>query len=231
MVGSETVKIHALTTCVNYADLLALSLARWVATLDSLLIVTDLSDEETVRLAEAHGVPVHRTNIFYQRGATFNKGAAMEEARQAMPWADWILFFDADIVPPEDWRQRLPELQRGKLYGPRRRECPDISQAHHTDLPYPPNDCIGVGFFQLFHSEDSHAQGVPLLETDWKHGGVYDSHFMHRWKTKDRVRLPFDVLHIGERDNWWGRGNKTAFNQMMAERKARGGYQHERIGQ
>jgi hypothetical protein len=224
-------KIHALTVCVDYADLLALSIDRWMATLDSLLIVTSHEDEATIELAHKHKASVYRTQAFYEDGATFNKGRAMERARKSMPWHDWILFFDADIVPPVDWREQLGELAPGNLYGPRRRECPDVSQMERGDLPYPPNDCIGVGFFQLFHASDAKVQADPLLETDWSHAGIYDSHFMHRWSHQERKQLPFDVLHIGERDNWLGRGNKTGFAELMAERERRGGYQHERVAQ
>jgi len=224
-------RIHGLTVCVNYADLLALSIERWVHSLASLTVVTDLQDAATAALAEAHGCRVFRTNVFYECGATFNKGAAMEQARQQMPWQDWILFFDADIIPQADWISAADHwLVPGNLYSARRFDAPTPEDIEAPGLRPITTDGIGVGYFQLFHSGDPKVQQTPpLLETWWKHAGVYDCNFMHRWNPRERHLLPIRLVHVGPRDNWWGRGNTEAFATMQAERKVRGGWQHERI--
>lgn len=222
-------KIHALTVCVNYADLLALSIGRWRESIESLVVVTDLRDEASAELARRHKCDLHQTDAFTRDGATFNKGCAIEEARQRMPWRDWILFFDADIVPEAGWIDKLSNCQPGKLYSARRLECLNVQDIDSPSLPVIKTDGVGVGYFQLFHATDPHAQGAPLIETCWKHAGVYDSHFMHRWEDRDRQLLPLRLVHVGERDNWWGRGNKQAFQQMQDERRRLGGIEHERI--
>jgi len=226
-------KINALTVCVNYADLLAMSIDRWAGSLASLTIVTDMADTATADLAKHAGAGLFRTDVFYERGAKFNKGAALEAARQAMPWSEWILFFDADIVPEREWSAKVDSCmcQPGSLYSARRRECIDPADRDRTDLPMILGDGVGVGYFQLFHSTDEHAQDVPLLDTTFTHAGVYDSLFMHRWHGSQRHLLPIVLTHLGPRDNWFGRGNVAAFDAMKAERQRRGGsYEHERIG-
>src|SRR5262245_41075293 len=111
--------IHALTVSVNYSDYLALGIERWASGLASWTIVTDPTDEQTRALALRHGCNVVTTNLFYERGAAFNKGAAMEFAQQTMPWRDWIVFLDADVVPEPDWRRVIEcdAPQPGNLYG------------------------------------------------------------------------------------------------------------------
>jgi len=225
-------KINALTVCVNYADLLALSLSRWASSLASLTIVTDTRDTATASLAREHGVGLLQTDVFYEQGASFNKGAALEQARQQMPWSDWILFFDADIVPEPEWFAKVNGCmcQPGSLYSARRRECIDPADRDKPSLPVILGDGVGVGYFQLFHSTDPKVQETPLLDTTFKHAGVYDSLFMHRWHGSNRHLLPIVLTHLGPRDNWFGRGNVAAFDAMQAERKRRGGsYEHERI--
>lgn len=221
--------IHGLTVCVNYADLLALSIERWAGSLASLTIVSDTRDSATKELAEQHGCRLVQTDVFYSHGATFNKGAAMEFARQQMPWQDWILFFDADIVPEPDWLSIATRATPGCLWSACRFDAPTPADIDRDDLKPIKTDGIGVGYFQLFHSADSKVQDSPLLETCWKHAGVYDCNFMHRWAGNERKLLPLRLVHVGERDNWWGRGNKSAFEAMQSERKRLGGWQHERI--
>lgn len=227
--------IHGLTVCVNYADFLARGIARWMSGLASLTVVTTPADAETQALAVAHGAEFFATDLFTADGAVFNKGRAMEAARLAMPWSDWILLFDSDVVPPEDWKARLDRSQPrpGALYGCHRFEAGE--DVEDRGQPKCAHDVPGVGFFQLFHASDPAVQvvGEPLIDTHWVHGGNYDNRFMDRWRAHGRqIRtVPFRVAHVGERENWFGRGNREAFEAMQAERKRRGGqWDHERIG-
>lgn len=231
-------KINGLVTCVNYADFLALGIERWISGLNTLTVVTDLKDlatHELVRkMIERHGegVRLAQTELFYADGAVFNKGRAMEWARKnVMEWNDWILFFDADVVPPKDWF-KLGTLKRDFLYGCTRFDCetPDLIDKSTKPMPH---DVPGVGFFQLFHSGDPIVNGkLPVIPTEWAHAGNYDNEFMDKWRKNGlRVqRVPITLYHVGERDNWLGRGNKEGFKKMQAERAARGGrWDHEVI--
>ena len=229
-------KINGLVVCVNYSEFLKQGFDRWLEGLDSLTVVTTPDDKDTIDLVTFH--PLRRkihladTNLFYADGASFNKGRAMEWARRTiMPWTDWILFFDADVIPPRGWYNQLKEVQPGYLYSAWRYQCDDVSQIDTPNLPHCPGDVIGVGYFQLFHSQDQVVRGrVPLIDTWWLHAGNYDNRLMSRWMSSRRRALSFDLAHIGPRDNWWGRGKKVEFDKMQAERKRRGGrWDHERI--
>lgn len=230
MVHSQ-MKINGLVVCVNYSDWLTHSISRWYNYLDSLTVVTDLKDLHTAELISRYpGIKVHPTNTFYANGAMFNKGAAMEEARLRMPWKDWILFFDADVVPEPDWYTKLTQftLKEDTLYGCYRHQCDDISDIDSPRWRVIPDAPCDGGYFHLFHSSRYRKEN-PLLETCWPHAGVYDSHFKERFPMNQRVVLPLRVTHLGEPENWCGRGNKAAMRELLRQRVLQKGYQHERL--
>lgn len=224
-------KVHGLTVCVDYADYLSVGIERLMSGLESLTVVTTPDDTETRILAERHGARVHETDVFYQRGAAFNKGAAMEEARMEMPWEDWALFVDSDIVPPVNWLLACVAANPapGNLYSAWRHQCDnadDLNVYSHRIR----GDGVGVGYWQLFHTSDRALESLPIVETHWSHAGNYDNGFMHRWPRAHRHILPIRLQHLGQRDNWFGRGQQHAFDAMQAERKRRGGrWDHECI--
>ena len=214
--------IHALAVCVDYADLLRKGMENWKRGLDSLTVVTTPMDKETLKLCDAWGLTAYTTEVFYERGAKFNKGAAISEAFGAVEWPDWCLLFDADIIPPADWRQQIESHspQIGNMYGARR-ELEEGWAVFDREL---------AGFFQLFHSTDPNAQQRPLVDTHWGHAGCYDSYFTKRWAPEQRIILPIDMIHQGlPGKNWCGRHNQGAMRDLMEERARRGSHLHERI--
>jgi hypothetical protein len=217
-------RIHALTVSVNYADFLALGLERWKAGLASWTIVTDFADDATRQLALTHGLAVFTTDVFYEHGAAFNKGAAMEQARQLLPREDWWLFTDADVVPEIGWWSviEVVEPKPGNLYGCWRLDAPDATHIDDVGLPIVCDDRVGYGYFQLFHTSDPRAQRRPLLDTHWMHAGNYDSTFLLRWEHAEA--LPLKLWHIGGvSHNWFGRDRSEEFRAMERERMRRGG--------
>jgi hypothetical protein len=218
--------IHALTVAVKYADFLALGIERWQRHLSSWTIVTDTQDEETVELARRYGLTIHRTDVFYAKGAAFNKGAALEEARiHAVPWEDWFLLIDADVVPEKDWRARIESIdpQPGRLHGCWRLDANTPFQIDDPRVPRISDDRIGYGYFQLFHTSDPVARRRPLLDTHWTHAGNYDSTLLLSWKTPP-VEVPLKLWHVGGvSHNWFGRGEREQFLAMERERRRRGG--------
>jgi len=216
-------KIHGLTVCVNYADVLAKGLATWARTLDSLIVVTTPDDHATHALCAKHSVATYRTVAFHERGARFNKGLAIAEAYKRFPALDWMLFFDADIEPPSNWRsvaERKVEL--GRLHGATRRNANGS----------PENDPDIAGFFHLCHVSDPNMQFDPIVDTHWYHAANYDTTFQNRWPKVRRVFLPIEVIHHGEPGkNWCGVGNDAAVTDLHAERRKRGGrWDHETVG-
>jgi hypothetical protein len=223
--------VFGLTVCVGYAHLLKLSVERWANSLSSLLVVTDAKDTATVELCRQHSVAVHQTNVFYEHGAMFNKGAAIAEAYAKLPRGEWHLFVDADIIPPEDWLTQV-QAQRptpGNLYGAWRYQA---HSAEHLGAVAQQriNDRELAGFFQLFHSSDPNARVRPIVDTHWTHAGCYDSYFAKRWQPQQRIILPLKTIHVGKSgQNWCGVGNAQAMAELMRQRIAHNGHQHERL--
>jgi len=244
------VTIDGLTVCVNYADLLALSLNRWLAALDTITIVTTPADVDTIELADATNwrqpytkAFCYKTHAFTAGGADFNKGAAMQEAiSQMMPWGQWIAFFDADIIPPPHLRQLLEQagLEPGNLYGGVRHIAESADDYGKDPLELPVVRGRGQripGAFQLFHAGDpAVGDRRQLLDVTWRHAGNYDSAFQARWPRERQIVLE-DVhyIHIGEPGlNWHGRCSPDEGRRRKAARdaarKAHGGScTHERI--
>jgi glycosyltransferase involved in cell wall biosynthesis len=229
-------RIHGLTVAVDYADLLALTLPRWLPGLASLTVVTSTADHVNVMNVCNPPTRVHVTEAFYEpAGVTFNKARAMNEAIDAMPWEDWILFFDADILPPEGWAETVAGANPtpGVLYGSARYIAPTPADVARGDLMRYGDSEI-AGYFMLFHATDPRVQRRPLL-AEWSHAGGYDSDFQNLWSLRssreNKATLPLRLIHIGEPGkNWHGRKNPEAMRAMFEERRRRGGYQHERIG-
>lgn len=210
---------QGLTISVNYSDELRQTLPGWKRLLGRVIVVTDYDDEATAQVALENNCEIFKTTRFYANGATFNKGGALEEARRHLfRWDAWIAVFDADIIAPDriPWDQCSP----GVLYGaPRMLE--DGRVLMEREWP---------GYFWLFHGTDPRLNQEPWF-TEWKHAGCYDSEFEQRWPRNMKVKFPFPVRHIGQTGrNWWGKGNDSAMEVMIAERKAKRSHQHERLG-
>ena len=63
-----------------------------------------------------------------------------------------------------------------------------------------------AGYSQIFHTSDPVLGPPPWHQVDWKHAGGADSFFQQKWKPENKVRPPFEVLHLGPAgQNWFGR--------------------------
>ena len=204
-------KISALTTCVGekYARYLNNSLRIWLETCDEVVVVTDLA---TRRNAGVNWIYWDRaicvtTDVFTAYGASFNKGAALSEGFAAIKDPEWILNFDADVLPPANWRELVePRLSVGKLHGCSHRYREDGSQIPDADYPNI------WGFFHLWNVADPHTWKRPVFESDCGHAGNYDHTFMTQWPETERVDLWPDLklIHQGEpRQSWFGNDPKN----------------------
>jgi hypothetical protein len=200
--------LRGITVCVNYADLLRITLWRNMRHLSECLVVTSPDDHETVGLCRGvPGVSVHVTDAFTRHGAKFNKGLALEETFDVLGRHGWILIWDADILLPEvfPWYSVKP----GYLHGVNRRQVNDPAR-WHPDKPWrsylPIRDGGPVGFFQLFQAEDPALAGKhPWYDVTFTHAGGGDARFLTFWDPRHRLMLPVDVLHFGSpHTNWFG---------------------------
>lgn len=220
-------KVNMLITCVDngfYAQCLKSSLPVWTKSASSITVVTDTKDNSTADVAGQFGCKIHRTDVFYADGRIFGKSAAMEEARsRTMDYQDWILFADADVIPPDDWMSQIvqAESDQSPLYGCKR-------LLDNGDVVSPKGEI--AGFFQLFHSESPYARQRPLLNPDWIHAGNYDSEFCFNWPASERITLPMVVRHFGpDGRNWCGRGNESRMERIRMDRSNGKNWRTERI--
>lgn len=208
-------KTTSFTVCVNYDDLLAITLPRICGAVDKAVVVTSERDWATVEVAKGHGATVYQTDRFYSGGAAFNKAAALEEATAAEEHGPWMLLIDADTVLPPSFQVEAllnaGALRRDTLYGARRRIAKDIRALQQVlqgpggwaqKLCPPTRDKDEIpGYFQLFWSP-----GVerPWFQLSWEHAGGYDTCFQERFARREV--LPYSIIHLGEPGrNWQGR--------------------------
>lgn len=210
-------KITGLVTCVgeHYVNCLSKSLPIWRETLDEIVIVTNNHDA-----APSIGYSdCLVTDIFTAHGASFNKGAALSQGFASIKDPDWILNFDADILPPANWREIVERcvslVQRVELlnarspnvlYGCSHRYREDGSLIPDADFPNI------WGFFHLWNVADPHSWKRPVYDPTCGHAGNYDHTFMCQWPPDSRVDLwpELKLVHQGEpRQKWFGNDEKN----------------------
>lgn len=230
--------IRAISVCVHYSDLLAKSLSLWHVGCDRLVIITSSKDAATQELCRKYNVECFVTDVFWENGAKFNKAAAMAQCvlkLKLREGADWLLTFDSDIVPPDNWRglMETARLNPGKLYGAYRYQQPENVARPVVDYKAKMKQGWVLGFFCAFHNSDRRLPPLkdPLFEIDHPHAGNYDTAFTRRWTAFDQVMLPIPMIHLGEeRAHWTGRGKKGELQkEFFAKRRHIEDWQHERM--
>lgn len=201
-------QVRGITVCVNYHDLLAMTLVRNMRFLASCVVVTHSTDTRTKELcASVPHVHVYETNAFYEGGAKFNKGLALEQGFDALGREGFILIWDADILLHDQFE--LPKLEVDRLYCSQRRilENPLLwTPQFDWETAKLSIDRMGVGYFQLFHAESESIRRRPWYDTTFCHAGGGDGYFAARWPRHKKYALALPVLHLGPRDrNWFGR--------------------------
>lgn len=207
--------IRGITVCVNYWDYLEITLKHNRHHFEDFMVVTDTKDQRTPEIARLHNCKVFCTDLFYLRGAYFNKWLALETALEEYGRHGWMCIMDADIL----WPKKLPSgfssiLQKGNLYTPLRRMFTDMrkpipfKEKDWEKYPIHKNINEWAGYSQIFHANDPHLPNPPWHETNWKHAGGADSFFQQKWPRFNKIRPQFEVLHLGPAgSNWAGRAS------------------------
>lgn len=203
--------MRAIMVCVDYADLLALTLPYNRHHFDEVLIVTTPHDVDTYQVARANDARVFLSNAFYEDGAVFNKWKALEQGLDAFGRTGWLCLMDADVLWP---KQVSLNCQHNTLYTPRRRMHEhfvgyDIPPESEWNLyPLHPQQREFAGYSQIFHSSDVHLGSAPWHHINWAHAGGADSFFQGKWPEAYKRRPDFEVLHLGPAGvNWCGRSS------------------------
>jgi hypothetical protein len=231
-------KPTAIITCVDYSDILELTLPTILPHVSGVCVLTSNTDLETDDLAEKLGVDCMRTDSFYENGAYFNKGLALNRAIEALRPEGWLMLLDADIAFPRvvDWSPCRP----GNLYSCRRKAWFHVGSYRRSQNREDWSDLMEMcdnemgGYMHLFHTNDGALGDYPWLSDQWVHAGGYDTEFIVRWPATRHVYLPWYVLHIGEPcQHWYGRvpypSRDYMMKKMWGNRYRYGDYRKERL--
>lgn len=216
-------EIKGIVVCVNYDDLLAITLPRNLKHLSSCLVVTSLTDQRTVDRVKSVGCNIYQTDAFTRHGARFNKGLALEEAFDVTGRSGWIMVWDADTLLPPPLLAPMDNLQIGTLYSARRRILINPKEwSEHTNWERLPihNDRVFPGYFHLFHADDPVLVRRPWYDVTFSHAGGGDGYFQSRWTDTNKTRFPWHVLHLGPIDtNWHGRATDRIDGQPVEDQQ------------
>lgn len=228
--------MRAILVAVDYTQELAITLPYNRHHFESVLVVTSPADEPNVRpVVEANGAGVFVTDAFYRQGAAFNKFLALEEGLDHMGRSGWLCLMDADVLWPTEtklWLGNHPAceggddcwcggggyakadrfvLHFGQLCTPLRRMMVDLTRPVPPEHEWPrfplhPNRAEWPGYSQIFNADDPHLGEPPWHDVRYTHAGTADSLFQRKWPASDKVRPPFEALHLGPSGaNWLGR--------------------------
>jgi hypothetical protein len=208
------IKIRAVVTCVEYHDLLEITLPWNLHHFDRVLVVTSKTERKTIRLAKAtRKTDLFLTEAFRRKGSHFNKGAALEQAFHFLEREGWFCLLDADTLLPKgaDLTQignRL--IAPSVLYLAQRRLCLEPKdwspKADWSQWPISEELLYRGGCFQLFHANDPSLAQRPWYPIDWNHAGQSPVEFIKKWPVERRQYYPWQVLHLGRpSENWFGR--------------------------
>jgi len=217
-------RIEAVITCWNYGDFLTETLPFTISQVDRVVVVTTHDDVVTKNICDKWSVECIVTDAFYERGDTFNKGAAINIGVANLRQTGWIIHLDADIVLPIQFRNMVDKssLQRDNIYGCLRHNVHSYArwvklresmivdpQFSYRYMVSTPDDMpVGasvvhkefgytpIGYFQLWHSEFMHANRLRYPDVEGSAENM-DVQFALRWPRKNRVMLPtVRVFHL-----------------------------------
>lgn len=219
----------AFIVCVDYSDLLRITLPQNINHFEQVVVVTAHRDVKTIDFISDTIAPFERvslcmTDAFYADGAHFNKWKALDHALEIYAFG-WVVLLDADILLPKF----LPELNLtiGNLYSPFRRMVQHngpyvVPHDSHFDQFVRHEEKEFAGYCQIFHSSDPVLGPHPWHQQNWTHAGGADTFFQMKWPEEKKIRPPFEVLHFGfPAQNWCGVGKIHELQAMMSKRKGK----------
>lgn len=238
--------MRGVTVCVEFDDLLAITLPHNRHHFDEFLVITTPQDYKTQEVARRNNAGIYMTEAFYKRNAIFNKWLALELGLDSFGRHGLLVLMDADVLWPRDVDHSV--YRKGFLYTPRRRcqldiSAPPASEDRWGSLPLY-RDVEWAGYSQIFYADDPHLPEPPWHEINWLHAGGADSFFQDLWPKENKVRPAWECLHLGDPgSNWCGRtGVRTdgrlvekssqrsqTLRNMLSLRRVHRNYTHEKL--
>lgn len=198
------------TTCVGYADYLAVTLPPWKR-IGIPHVITKLTDQVTQSVCLYHDVECLVTDAWDTNGSDINKGAAQQQVISTMVDEDEpIILFDADCVPVQS--QPLSGIQRFQMLGCHRFQIDTHAELARYDgqwdkLKEIPTSTIRPhltrGYFQHFRYRCD-LRFHNNRHTTFSGCDMHLASQFHTWRVEDPT--VFYVLHLGKPNvNWKGR--------------------------
>lgn len=173
----DSLRLEAVTVSVGFDDLLDITLQANHPHLDTLIVVTSMTDTKTKQVCQKHGAICVPTDLIYKNERKFNKGAAINAGFNAYQYYGWRMHIDADIILPDNFRRmffnhhhrdwsvlygadRVDVIGRDKL----RQVQQQIQHSHGVFVEHPGKSGIGarfihtlygycpLGYFQMWHA-------------------------------------------------------------------------------
>ena len=223
--------LEGVMVCVDLGEQLKQTLHKNVDYFDSLVIVTTSDDTKTQEIVKQTGATLVISDSCYNNGDSFNKGNMINSGLEQMELKDWVLFIDADIILPENFRNKLFDLilNPGCLYYTRRlhildkkdyKDCPALRL---IDFSKPLDNFQPWGYFQLWNVNARSLK--EFMKTKYPScfcsAGNVDTWFQYRYPKDKKIPLcktgDFDVVHIPHGDlssRWNGNRNNTGWTYV-----------------
>lgn len=219
-------KINVALVSVGYSKLLEKTLKYNIQRADSITVVTEKQDLETIRVAESYGANVVLSDKKNLNGAVFNKGAMLNDAiRFILKKTNhpWILLIDADVILSVKFKESVAGLilNPGVLYFAERVNISAAAielcindQEKLNSMPinraHDSADCNAWGYFQLFNTQASIFSFMPEGPEKWYSeefysAGYVDMEFMKRWGSRKAcITRCTHISHGQYAENWYG---------------------------
>ena len=211
--------------CINYSDLLSISLPISKQHFDKIVVVTCPDDKKTIEICKKNDVECVITDRMYENPKDIlNKGKAINEGIKRLEKKDWLLITDADIAFPHNTRNVIERdvTDKNILYCAARRICKNRNEwMKYVENPARLNTWIaqagwrtaGLGFFQLVNFKKDLMQEKTMKELwyseNFGHCGRSDRAFLHEWGIENKIKFDWkelSMIHMGEsKVNWLGR--------------------------
>lgn len=194
-----------ITVCRDMADYLAITLPKNRKHANTYIIACAPGVHADSQAAEAGGAVAVGCKALADDG--FRKGAAINEALEYCEPSDWVLMLDADMILPDDFREKLEAYPKDSntIYGVKRMDQPAEDYLRHEKwtreyendgyeaeyfnppkLVENPRD-IGAGAFQLFHASAKCLRNLKKWYPERKKDATLDDRlFVRQWPADKR---------------------------------------------
>lgn len=222
--GTLIKKLDIIITCVNYSDFLVLTLKENIKYGFPITVITSERDKLTQKLCEEFEVNCVVTEAFYEDGAVFNKGKAINVGINSLDNPEWILHLDADIILLDDFRDIIlnKSLSINKMYSATRYMCytydkfdnyqKGLIKINQMDAVH---TCPPVGYFQLFNYNHSNLKNKSKIYPEVsKDASWSDLLFADMFPEKECLKN-IRTIHLGyDGRNWKGRKTERFINEI-----------------